>query len=526
MRSIPLAMTWETFQRGRWGLLLGALGANALPMMLLAALRHEGGVEPADPSLIVMQVTLVQINMFAFGAAIFSAQGAPSRLYAYPIRTEAIVAWHMLLAMALIALEVVVSTTVLNLLFDQEWPLWGPALFSAAALVAILAVCWLTDKAAWLPWSIGLVGAVLGLWFKSRYGPMFSQPTHVWSAITPSEVATLLAVVGLSYWVAIIGVGRSRCGEQLGSLGIVAWLGRAFDQEMEVGPPFLSPAQAQFWFEWRKKGWAMPGSTLFCLILMLCVWLLFVRNPKDVVEMLVVSGGVLSILGLISGLIMGNTGPSDSNLEMGSFLGTRPMTSVDLSRTILKVAAGSVLIAWLIWGVAFLILSGILLATQSMPQPFFPSGVQWWYVPATLLGSWTVLALVASASLAGRMTWLWKIYFGLFGFVIVFVLFSKFALSPAAQSQLFYGVMAVGGIAFVLGTVWAYAKALRRSLIGRPAACVAASLWAVLSMVVMLEWVRHPVEQFPVYLFVIGLMAAAVAPLAAAPLALTWNRNR
>lgn len=235
---------------------------------------------------------------------------------------------------------------------------------------------------------------------------------------------------------------------------------------------------------------------------------------------------MLSGLGLFCGLIVGNAGPSDSNLEMGHFLGTRPMTSADMSRTILKTAALSVLIAWATWAVAFLSLFGILLATQTAPRPFLPSGVPWWYFPVTLLGSWTVLAVVASVGLAGRSSCLWQLYFGLFGLIIGLSLISKFVLSHAAQSQLFYGLMAVGGIAFVLGTVWAYVKALRRSLIGGPVVCAAATIWIALSAVVMLEWVRHPVEQFPVYLFAIGLMAAAVAPLATAPLALTWNRNR
>jgi hypothetical protein len=38
MRSIPAAMTWELFTRDRWALLSTALGALALPVVLLALL--------------------------------------------------------------------------------------------------------------------------------------------------------------------------------------------------------------------------------------------------------------------------------------------------------------------------------------------------------------------------------------------------------------------------------------------------------------------------------------------------------
>jgi hypothetical protein len=284
---------------------------------------------------------------------------------------------------------------------------------------------------------------------------------------------------------------------------------------MDVGVPFRSPAEAQFWFEWRKKGWAMPCITVFCLILMLGVWLFFIRKPEDLVEGFVAGGGLLSALALVGGVIFGNTGPNDANFEMGNFLGTRPMRTEDMSRTILKAAALSVLFAWAIWAAAFLSLVAYLFVTNTLPQPLFPGGVQWWYFPATLLGCWTVLALATSGGLMGELKWFGLLYAGLMCFFVAEVVFSKFVLSHAAQAQVFYGTVTTCGVLFVLGTVWAFAAALRRSLIGRPTTCI-----------VLLEWSRHPVEQFPVYLFVIGLMAAAVAPLATAPLALTWNRNR
>ena len=526
MRSIPLAMTWEMLLRGRWSVLLGLLGANVWPVFLLWALSHEGGFDPHDPSLIVIHVVLVQINLFAFGAAVFSAQGPLSRLYSYPIRTEALVAWHMLSAMAFVAVEMVVSTAVLNALFGQGWPLWGPALFAATVVAASLAVMWLTEKTAWMPWTLALVGGALGLWLKSRYGPMFSHPDRLWMDVTPLEVATLLAVAVVSYRVAIEGVSRGRCGESLGSLGIVDWLERVLDRRPDAGPPFRSPAEAQFWFEWEKKGWWMPGMVGFCLILGVGVWLIFIRAPEDLVVGFVVGGGLLSVAGLIGGLVMGNAGSNDANYEMGHFLGTRPMTSAEMSRTILKAAVLSTLIAWAIWAAAFLSLFLILFATQSMPEPFPPRGVEWWYLPATLLGCWTVLGLVTSASLAGRFSLLQQLYFGLIAFAIVMLAVSKYVLSPVAVTQLYYGTLAISGVAFVLATAWAFGKARSGSLIRIPTVCVAASLWSVLSTVVLLEWFRHPVEKFPVYLFVIGLMAAAVAPLATAPLALTWNRNR
>jgi len=55
---------------------------------------------------------------------------------------------------------------------------------------------------------------------------------------------------------------------------------------------------------------------------------------------------------------------------------------------------------------------------------------------------------------------------------------------------------------------------------------VAAGIWLALSSLVMLEAVLHRERPFPLYVLIVGLVALAVAPLAAAPLALAWNRNR
>lgn len=530
MQSTLHAITWEMLKRGRWSLILGMLGANVWPIFILAWFRLNIGPFDTleDQGLVHAYFALVQINMFTFGAAIFSAQGPPSRLYAYPIRTEALVAYHFLLTMVFIATETAASTSILNALFGTSWPLWGPALFSAAALVAIQATFWLIEKSAWLPSAVAVVGIATGIWFKSRFGPTFSDLNHLWIDATPWEVLTLLALIALSYCVAVKAVARNRRGEPPISLGIITWLQRVLDQPPATEPSFRSPAQAQFWFEWQKKGWLMPNIVAFVLVLGTVGWLIFSRDPKDLVVVFVIGGGpYLSMVGLIGGLVFGNTGSKDFEFDLGHFLGTRPMKTAELSRTILKTAALSFLIAYAIWGLAFLSFFGILFVTKTMPEPFLPSETPWWYFPAALLSSWTILAITTSIGLVGR----WKKRFGelvmgLLALAFVLVIVAQMVLPNDTKSQLFYGVATICGTAFVLGTAWVFADARRRSLIGRPTLFAAAGLWAVLSMVVVLERAQNPAVPIPMCIFAVGFLAAAVAPLAAAPLALMRNRSR
>jgi hypothetical protein len=526
MQSIPLAMTWEMLRRGRWSLLGALFGAILFPLLLLTALQHDGAIDPEEPSLIIVHVVMTQISMFIFAAGIFTAQGHPSRLFAFPVPTTTLVTWHLLPAMAAMACGSLLTTSLFNALFDLGWPLWGPALFVAVALAAINAVLWFTEKTFWLLWGLTLVGGGLGLWLKSRYGAPFSQPTRLWLQVTPAETLTLLGIAVLAWFAAVAGVSRSRRGDTIPPLGIVAWIIRTFDRAPDLGLPFRSPAQAQFWFEWTKKGWAMPVSVAFGTVLGLCGWLLFNRKPEDLYHGFVAGGAILSAAAFVAGLIMGNSGPNDADYAMGGFLATRPITDTDMSRTILKTAGQSVIVAWAIWAFSFLTLYAILRLAHVTIPPSLPKELGWWYFPATLLGPWIIAAVGAAVGLADRPVLVAKLACGLFALFIGLTVFARFSLSLPARTQLWYGTLGVCAAVLALGTVWTFVAARRRALIGSSTVYVAAALWCVLATPVVTEWVLHPDGPADLYMVAITALALAVAPLAAVPLALCFNRHR
>ncbi|MBI5759833.1 MAG: hypothetical protein HZA46_15045 [Planctomycetales bacterium] len=525
MQSIPVAMTWEMLSRGRWQLLAFALAANVLPVMLFTALRHEPGFDSDDPSMLVMQLTLIQIQMVIFGCAAFDAQGQPARLYAMPIPTSSLVAWQMLPSMVLVGLESLASIACWNALFDLNWPPWGPALFAAVGVAGIQAAMWSTEKSAWLPVAVGIVGASLGLWFKSRVGPMFSLPTHQWIAVTPGDVFTLLTFAGLSYFAGVVGVARRRCGEPLPSLGIIAWIERVCDPPPEVGAPFKTPEQAHFWFEWRRKGPIMPAAVVFVMVIGLGIWGLFIRELKDLFEGFVAGGAMLTLMGFM-GFVLGNFGPDDKTFEMGHFLAARPLSNTQLSRTLLKVLVKSVLIAWAIWAVPFVILTAILFAKDSIPSVELLNDWGWWYFPMTLLGCWTVVSVQASLAMTGRSQLLAQVICGLLVLFTGLGLFSNYVLPVEARLNVLRGVGVAVGAALAVGTIWTFVSARRRALIGSPTVAVAFSVWAVLSGLIVLDRILHPDRQLLLTVLIVIFAPLVVAPLAAAPLAIAWNRNR
>jgi hypothetical protein len=526
MRSVPLAMTWEMLNRGRWTLIAGVLGANAFPVVLLTALRYDGPLMVAEPHMMLMHLILVQINMLAFGAAVLTAQGSPSRLYAWPVSTSTIVTWHLLPAMVFTTLELILSTVVLNAIFDLSWPLWGPALFVGVTMGAIQASLWWTEKSAWLPWAMGIVGGLLGIWFKSRMGAPFSQPKHYWLVLTPAEVATMLAITLVAFGIAIAAVSRNRRGEPPRSLGIIAWLERLFEASEFRGLRFRNPAQAQFWFEWRKKGWAMPFAAVAGLLMGAIAWLMFNREIDQLYIGCLGAGGMLSVAGFIGGLVMGNCGRDDAEFELSPFLATRPLATPDLARTILKVAACSVFSTWIIWATTFAALFLLLWGLAALPNPLIPAEFSWWYFPMTLLGPWIITGVGASIGLTGRSHLMVKLLVVVSVSFPVIMLLAKYGLSEQGRVQLAHGLAVVAGIAFFVATASVFVMARRHVLIGWPTVYVAASLWVALTVAMVVGFVLHPVASVAAGVLMFGILSLAVAPLAAAPLALAWNRHR
>lgn len=535
MQSVPGAMVWEMFHRGRWNLILGLLGANLLPIMIFCALERMGTVEFDDNVGRIIHSTLVMLNMFTFGTAIIASQGHPSRLYTYPVTSATLAACTMIPAMILIAAEMIVSTLVMNWAFHLDWPVWGPALFVAAGLAACQATFWYTEKSAWLLLAITVVSGSMGAWYSRRFLPVLTQSAadaaaggigHPWHELTSLEAVLLLLIAIVSYAVGVSAISRNRCGELIKPLGILAWLIRVLDFEPVFSPPFGSREAAQSWFEWQLKGLALPIVVVFGAIVMLTLWLINSREPRTLIDGFMGGGAMLSVVGMVFGIVIGNTGPADSNLEMGQFLASRPITSSGMAWIILKTAFKSVLIGWTLWAVAFAVACGILLLTGTAPQPFWALEFRWWHIPGTLVGTWTVASVVASLVLTGRGKGIVQLFIVLVTLYIGLLVFANFALPWDIRRQFLQGVAAALGIVMVLGSAIIFVAAMRRRVIRGATAGVAGAIWVILSAIVVFEWSRVGVDPASAYIFTVGLGALTVVPMAAAPLALAWNRTR
>ena len=265
--SPGLAFGWHVWTRHRLGLtlcagywLLVVIGANVLP---LASFPRA-----LPPSLFAVPC----VGAFSYLVCIFSfsretpletrESGFPTRLLTLPLPTRSLVAWPMLWGTSILASAWLTLTwSVLRIAGDDLGILiWWPALLLAVVLAWLQAIVWSPFP---LPWLRAILAAPL-------VGAPVIVPHILLIAFNIGEglAAALLAVqLPAAYLIAVRGVSRARRGDMACWTwpGWRAWL--RWISATTVNRPFLSPARAQLWFEWRRCGLTFP--------LMTAVWAIF-----------------------------------------------------------------------------------------------------------------------------------------------------------------------------------------------------------------------------------------------------------
>jgi hypothetical protein len=525
MRSVPAAMTWEIVARGKWHMTLAILGAVAFPAMILTALNRDGGLNPTDPSMLMMHTIMTLVAMLFCGSAIMQSQGKASKLYTYPLTNFQIVAWRMFPAMAIIAVQMAIVLATLNGVFKLDWPIWGPALAAAAGFAALTASLLLTENSiGWLILANAAVAVVGGLWFRSRYGGMFSEPLRYWRLVTPGDLLTMLGTAAASFWVANIAVARNRCGEPPLSLGILKWIDRVLESYTSFNTVPATAFQSQCRYEWERKGWAMPMAVALLVTGGLIGWYFGNRNPQDLVLGFLAGGGGLWMIGFIGGITFGNTGRTDADFAMRNFLATRPMSDTQLARAILRTAATSLFFAWLIWAVAFGAVCTVCAMTGSLTTDELRK-VNWLLYPASLLGPWIVAATLSSILLCGRGKIAVIVFSGLTAAIIA-AAFAATLLPRQLGILLWRSFLVLGPLIVLIGSPILFAAARRKGLVGSAAVWASATFWTVTVTAVTLFWPAGMPFTFSAFLLTAASLALAVVPFAAAPLAIAANRHR
>jgi hypothetical protein len=310
-------------------------------------------------------------------------------------------------------------------------------------------------------------------------------------------------------------------------LGIVARIARAIDRLSSADLRSRSPRIAHSRFIWRQLGWAFPAIVAFYSLVAAIVLSIQYREPRQLSEAYLLGSVILSGVAMGIGMVLGNGGTNCSNSEanpaMSQFIATLPMTSTDLGKSVLKVAAQCAVCGWIIWSASFLAVYCLL--TAPLGHRLAPALAQfpWRSLPATLLGFWTATALGVAIIVAGRPRLTFSLLCGCFASLAGTVVVYRFLLAPEFQEPVICATAITLGTALVAATSGALLTARRRNLIDSPTVSAIVSVWVALTVLALLMSMPAPLH---ILILLAGLMALVIAPLAVVPQSLVWNRTR
>lgn len=532
LRSVGYAISWEYWRRGTYWI-VPACAALVIALM-----------SPVYAVFSIKVDVRVELNHSIFGVVCWAAlvmalasRGALRSKYTLPVRSGALVGCTLAngaLAAAIIYWLVALS---FNTAFHTGWPLWGPAWWAVVTYVAFQTAVWSTAGARGgvLRPIVFLVLLVIFAGLPNllqRLVPTSSETggAPVWPTISAAELAASLAAVAACYLAAVYVVARDRCGEAWSPVWLSPawWTQRvgnsaflpAAAQSQFTPRTFRSPRAAQFWMEWRSKGRYVPlavAATLGVLWVVAAVNRLDWRSVSEALE------GLTAMFFMIAPFVGVYLGHRSERFDMKPFLATQPLTDGDQAMVVLRhvaAACGAGAIIWLI---------GVVVTATVWGQPFpsVPPGreaVTLLFKAQLLLGFllalWTLVAIGAALGMARS----WFVPVGGLGGGVLLMIFVHFAGRGSSLPAAVATLLLVGGS--VGGTAAAFVAARRKRLISMPTMLRALVAYVVLVLICFFtarDTGGMSLEALPC---IVGFCAAPLAPMAAAPLALAWNRHR
>ncbi|MCL4693565.1 MAG: hypothetical protein KJ060_13775 [Candidatus Hydrogenedentes bacterium] len=372
--SPVLALLWEnwrlTYLAFFVALILGAGVTHSI-----AEMHRLGTTSWGDPDL--PSYAICWFALFLYGAIAMYALAdpkalsprIPARQFCLPIRTGAVVAIHLLYRLLSFVLLAAALFTLMRLEFGDliVRPLTLDMAIAASLFSYVIAVAWSWGSVRpWIRAAIVIFAplVVVALSIRMTDGQTFER---TWMGLTLDSTGIttgLFLAAGLHAAVAYFVGLRSRLGTGPGSeqMGLGSRL-------LGNGPRITSSGQqAQFWYEWRKKGWVLPALTLSFTFAAVVVARILneIEDLSDLGELLLLVPFQASLFAaFVTGLYMLSVDYRHASSGLSTFLYTRPLSTDAYTRARLRISVQSVLLNMCLC--LALGLAGIILVSERGP---------------------------------------------------------------------------------------------------------------------------------------------------------------
>jgi hypothetical protein len=537
-------MAWQFRRQHRWGMIamIGYLFVMAVIKVVVVVRGQHVDLDDVSFALaVVVPLTatfLYLLSVFSFGLSgdLAARQSMyPARMFTLPITADALAAWPMLYGTAAVVL-LWFGTRLLALWpSDVAVPVIWPALLAASLLAWTQALTWMP-----YPWR-GLRVIITVLWLASIDAVIMLALNL--KASEPVMLAILAPHVPLAYLVARSAIARARRGDVPDWRGRFAAAGRTDDVEWQARHRFASPERAQLWFEWRQIGRSLPRLVALVLPFELALLFLFRDTPELIFEVLLF---VLFTPPLLAAFVAATAARTSTSIGDGygvtPFVATKPLTNGSLIAAKMKAMAWSTVAAWMLVLAATplaLRLSGAAPAVMERAHRLvevmgMPRGIAILLLglAGLLASTWKQLVQSLYIGMSGR-EWIVK------GSVFAVLTFLAVVLPLAVWISGSRRAMAVlwtnlGPIAAVLvcfklcAALWLAIRLHDKRLLSDRTLIAGALFWdvAVFALYALLVWIVPLVLIESYILALVAILEMPLARVAAAPLALAWNRHR
>lgn len=553
MRAAIKSLAWEFWGANRrgWTLVLATVPLCALLYRLL-----PGPIDHSDALEFYLFLPFVASIILATAMCNFTdrlhhgdVSGFPRHLFARPIKTHLLVACVMSCAVAsVVGIYVAWATLVFQPLGIRLLIRW-PATVIAAGIVLYQSIIWILSgfrltRVIILSLVVSiLVGMACIPDLKSSTADMRSA--HAWDI---GLSIGLIAVAACAYSASVVTISLQRRGASIRW----SWRWKLFEKLLDAvprrAPALRSADMALTWMEWRTGGLLLPAAVGLAVVLILGPAMAITgRGPKATfraTEFLVLLPIVLAYP-IGKGLAKPNLWTLD--LALTPFVAARPITAAQIVAAKMKSAAWSTLTAWttlFVLAMPWVYATCNLKTVREFGNVFATiySPISLWLIAilaviSAMLLTWSLLVGSIWLGQSGRH----GVYYSIVGVslaaYLVLLLAGLIWLvdSPAVSGERFVGLLPWLPwvlAALVTAKTWAATamllQARKKRLISDRSATVYVCLWlAVTVCLVALACVLSPRVLWLRDTLILGaILALPLARLAAAPLAVAWNRHR
>lgn len=539
MRSVVHALLWDSFRLSGWVHLI-MLAVCMFPLLIYSIILSvaPAGVQPVDPVMFLLEVSLLPFVMFVLLMAAGTTFSNMSQLYTKPISNLSIAVWRTLGGSILLAADVGVMVAFYNQTYNVGWPLAGAILFTITAWFTAQPFLCLAGKSIMGTIITMIPLALMSFWLYTRYKPIGAAPRD-WNEINLFEAFQLLVIIVLFAWPTVTCVGWARRGDGFPvPASISEWFRKVFSfptAYRQTQKPFASTRSALFWYEWRWKGWAMCASMLFLLAVIVPVnltHLLSVQSYYDAVTSAYIGTFVPAMLvGVTNGFQLESMQVSTSSSsaasslsdidELRSFQATRPVSDGELSRGSLWVCLASVSLIVGFWLVLVAPVIAISAWRGTLEQQFVSE--RFVVVPAVTLSIWICQSNLTSLTSTGRTKQLGSILVTLLLIVAFLPAMLDWVGNQAFTQLAMQSLLVVFTASLAAFATWAFSRSCQLKLIDR-----ASVIWLMLVAALIAFVCAWIVGRLDIMSVSVALCAGilSVLPWATTPLATRWNRHR